>query len=377
MNRKLRIGIDARPLFVEKKTGIEVYLTNLLRELREVDTQNEYLLFTHKIDSKNIVESNNFKYITVNGPNFAWPQLSLARYLKKNQDDIDVCLFTHHSIPLRSPVKTVAVILDLAFIDYKEYFPYFSYLLNTKLTTNFTVKKADHLVAISQQTKKDILTHYQVDEKKIDVIYLGFNSKKYHPRGSVEISSVLNKYHIKNDYVLYVGTMQKRKNLINLLKAFAVVKKSKPSMQMVFAGKKGWFFEEIQETVRKEKLVDSVMFLGYVPENDLPALYSGSKVFALVSLYEGFGIPLLEAMACGCPVITSNISSLPEVAGDAGVLIHNPHDYEEIAKKLIHVLSDQKLLSEMSKKSLSRAKEFSWKKCAAETLNTLTHVANS
>ena len=176
-----------------------------------------------------------------------------------------------------------------------------------------------------------------------------------------------------NDYLLYVGTLQPRKNLVRAIEAFGLLKRDS-TLKFVIAGKKGWLYDEIFEKVKELNLENEVIFTGYVPDEDLPELYKNAKAFIFVSLYEGFGLPVLEAMSYGIPVLTSNTSSLPEVAGDAALLV-DPENTEEIAKGMERLLTDEKLRQQLISKGKEQIKKFSWEKAAKETLQVLEEVA--
>jgi glycosyltransferase involved in cell wall biosynthesis len=224
------------------------------------------------------------------------------------------------------------------------------------------------IISISHHTKYDMLKHFKIPEDKIKVIHLAAN-ECYKPLKEDEIYKINEKYSLNHPYILYVGGLEPKKNIPTLLKAFYKLKKHDVNHKLVITGEKRWNYKSIFETIDKLNLQKEVIFTGYIPDEDLPALYNAADLFVYPSLYEGFGLPPLEAMACGTPVITSNTSSLPEVVGDAGIMV-NPYDIDELTNKMYKVLTNEGLTEELSKKGLERAKLFSWKKCAEETLNT-------
>jgi glycosyltransferase involved in cell wall biosynthesis len=190
----------------------------------------------------------------------------------------------------------------------------------------------------------------------------------------VEVQPVLERYQLSQPYILYVGSIEPRKNLLRLLQAYARLRKDLPGWKLVLVGaRNAWKSTPISEEMRKLNLAPWVQLTGYIPEEDLPALYNGAGLFAFPSLYEGFGLPVLEAMACGTPVITSNVSSLPEVAGDAALLV-DPYNVEEIAAAMVNVLSDQELSEDLHRRGLERSKEFSWERTAQQTLEVYKKV---
>jgi len=230
------------------------------------------------------------------------------------------------------------------------------------------VERSDCIIAISEQTKRDIVEHLGIPADRIRVTLLAADERYrvIDDRGVIE--PVLTKYGIASEYILYAGTLEPRKNVPALVRAFHALKRERHiPHRLVLAGKKGWLYDEIFAEVSTLGLDADVIFTGYVPDEDLPLLYNGASLFVYPSLYEGFGLPPLEAMACGCPVITSDISSLPEVVGDAGVMI-NPRSCDDLAGAIARVLEDSNLAGIMRAKGLARAATFSWDRCARETV---------
>ena len=216
---------------------------------------------------------------------------------------------------------------------------------------------------------------YNIPEKKIKVVYLGA-SNIYKPASAEDKERVKIKYHINEPYVLFVGAIEPKKNIELIIKAFHICQKNNPHLTLVIAGKKSWKFETIFQLVDSLNLKKSVIFLNFVPGEDLPALYSAAEVFLFPSRYEGFGLPVLEAMKCGTPVITSNVSSLPEIVGETGLMV-NPDDYEKLAEKILKLISDRDFHSKYAHYSLERAKLFSWEKTCRETMEIYKEVLNS
>jgi glycosyltransferase involved in cell wall biosynthesis len=227
--------------------------------------------------------------------------------------------------------------------------------------------KIDRIIAVSQSTKNDIMKYLDVHEDKITMIYEGVD-EKYKP---VEDCSKIKKKYGVDKFILFVGTLEPRKNIPNLIKAFA--KLNSTEYKLVITGKKGWKYKSIFNTAESLKITDKTVFTGYVPEDDLPALYSAADLFVYPSLYEGFGIPPLEAMACGTPVITSNRSSLPEVAGNAALLV-DPEDTDELAEAMMKVIGDSCLRDVMTKRGFEQAKKFSWDQCVRKTIRVYKQI---
>ncbi|NKQ39724.1 MAG: glycosyltransferase family 4 protein, partial [Methanosarcinales archaeon] len=243
-----------------------------------------------------------------------------------------------------------------------------------KILFSRTLKNSDKIIADSYNTKQDLIKHFKIPEKKIKVIHLAAN-ENYKQLKENEINNIKQKYNLNYSFILYVGTLEVRKNISILLKSLYKLKKQGIKHKLVITGKKGWKYKSIFKIIEQLNLQKDVIFIGYVSDEDLPALYNAADLFVYPSIYEGFGLPPLEAMQCGTPVITSNTSSLPEVVGNAGIMI-DPYDVVELANNMHEVLVNVSLREELSKKGLERAKLFSWKKCAEEHLKIYEEVYN-
>jgi glycosyltransferase involved in cell wall biosynthesis len=246
-------------------------------------------------------------------------------------------------------------------------FPHYAGLLHRvrcRMLLPWTVKTADGIIAVSQSTKRDLVTRVGVPEQKITVIYPGVGPE-FSPCNPNTVKEIREKYHLNHPFILYTGTLAPHKNVSTLVTSFRRLKDSGMPHSLVLTGIRGWRYHSVLETVRRLHLEKDVVFTGYIPYEDLPGMYSAADLYVYPSLYEGFGLPVVEAMACGCPVIASNVSSLPEVVGDAGVLITPTVD--ELATSMQEVLRDESLRDELSRKGLERASRFTWEKTAAET----------
>lgn len=355
------IGIDGSRAFIDKKTGTENYSYQLISHLVQLDQTNNYHIFLRPQNSKPKGSwPTNLHFTTIPYPRL-WTQAGLAG--QTYRENLDVLFVPSHTLPLiRKPgLKTVLTVHDLG----AEYLPTTHQLkqrLYLKLMTNYQLKSATHLIAVSEATKQDIIKRVGVRAEKISVVYEGYNQNLFKPTKSV----------VSGEYFLFVGTIQPRKNLERLIKAYAqFLKQQGPSKQpeLVLAGSKGWLADEIYALPARLGIKNQVKFLGYVPDEKLPALYSGAKAFLFPSLFEGFGLPILEAMACGCPVLTSNISSMPEVGGDAALYV-DPYSVEDITRGIEKIMN-QELRIKNIKKGFEQVKKFSWEKCAKETLLVL------
>ncbi|MBF8249949.1 MAG: hypothetical protein HW400_550, partial [Candidatus Levybacteria bacterium] len=290
---------------------------------------------------------------------------SLEFLLKHSKPD--VFLSPTHYLPIFAPARSLISILDVSYIRFPELFKTADLNQLTKWT-KYSVKKAKGILTISKASKGDIIREYGVSEKRVVVTYPGIKEGLMIKDERLSMDEMRKKYGIGKDYILFVGTIQPRKNIERLIEAFSKLNKS--GLDLVIVGKKGWKFEEILAAPKKLNVQNKVKFLDSVTDEDLPAFYKNALCFALPSLYEGFGLPVLEAMKYGCPVITSNISSLPEAGGDAALYV-DPFNVHDITKKLELIINDKELRSKLIKKGYEQIKKFSWKKTAKETLNAL------
>jgi glycosyltransferase involved in cell wall biosynthesis len=251
-------------------------------------------------------------------------------------------------------------------------------------STRYNARSAARVLADSEATRRDLVSLYRIREEKIRVVYPGRDEALVPVSDPMLLERVYARHGVTGPYLLYVGTLHPRKNLVRLVQAFARLLRTgdlgttgpASSLQLVLAGQKGWFYEEIYAQVRKLDLVDHVVFTGYVPDADLPSLLSGALAFVFPSLYEGFGLPVLEAMACGVPVVCSDASSLPEVAGQAALLA-DPLDTEAWAEALGQVVADQDLRRTLAERGLERVRRFSWRQTAQETLRVLEEAGRA
>jgi glycosyltransferase involved in cell wall biosynthesis len=266
----------------------------------------------------------------------------------------------------------VVTVHDLGYLYYPQAHTRFqnAYL---RWSTRYNARAAACVLADSQATRDDLVRHYRVPPDKIAVVYPGRDESLAPVTDLAALAAVRARYSLGDRYLLYVGTLQPRKNLVRLVQAFAMLQA--PDLQLVITGKKGWLADEILAEVERLGLAAQgrAVLTGYVADAELPALVSGALAFVLPSLYEGFGFPVVEAMACGTPVVCSNVSSLPEVAGDAALLV-DPLDTAALAAALGRVVADEGLRRELAERGLRQARRFSWRQCAREALEVLEDV---
>lgn len=376
------IGINGYEAVVPRfgydpKTGLPIrvgsgeYCYQLLLNLNRIDKKNNYIIYLPEAPTIDLPkESSNWRYRII-GPRKMWTLFSLSLEFLLKRSKPDVFLSPTHYLPLFSPSRSLISILDVSYIHFPQLFKPKD-LNQLRDWTKFSSRKAKGVFTISQASKDDIIKEYGIPGYKIAITYPGIKTAAKTELKGLSMEDLKTKYNLKRDYVLYVGTLQPRKNVVRLIEAFSKIKNS---ADLVIVGKKGWLYEEILEAPRKYNIENKVKFLESVSDEDLPAFYKNAVCFVLPSLYEGFGLPVLEAMKYGCPVITSNISSLPEAGGDAALYV-DPENTDEITKNLELLLKDKTLREKLIKKGYEQVKKFSWEKTAKETLNVLTKIAN-
>lgn len=364
----MRIGIDLSVTNINQ-AGTGVYASSLINALRQINTEHEYCVFQvkqhHDMSSRKTWRSR----LETIYRDIVWMHGILPWRVK--QAKIDLLHMPANIIPLHSSCPAVVFIHDTIIFNSPQDFPFWqrNYF---RLFMPWTAKQASMILTNSEHSKQDIIRHLGVPPDKVAVTYLAAASV-FRAISSAVVSAVRLHYSLESPFILVVGTLEPRKNLVRLLQAFAQVRQNTPSLQLIHAGPRGWLFDDVMQEVESLGLQDSVRFLGRVPLEDLVGLYNAASVFIYPSLYEGFGLPVLEAMACGCPVITSNISSLPEVAGDAAVLI-DPYNVSQLAEAIRNIFEDETQALLMRQSGLERAKQFSWERCAQKTLAVYKQV---
>ncbi len=363
----MKIGIDAHA--AEKDgTGNCTYIRNLLLELKEIDKENEYIFYVTDINHpfyKNFSQNEKLK---IKQLPIKTPFLRIPIFLAKEtfKDSLDILHVQYISPPFFKG-KLVVTIHDLCFLHFPESFSKFE-VFRSKILIPFTAKKADKVITGSNFSKNDIISNYKINSQKIEVIPYGVSSNFKPIKNEEKIKNVLKKYNISGEYILTVGRLNPRKNLLSLVKAYNILKKNKKiPHKLVIAGKEDYNSKETIKFVKKMDCYKNIIFTGFVRDEDLPYLYNGADIFVYPSLFEGVGLPVLEAMSCGIPVITSNTTALKEIIGNAGIAI-NPFNIDEIAQAIFQIISDRNLKSDYIKKAFIRAKEFSWKLTAQKTL---------
>jgi len=369
----MKIGLNGQKILDKNPAGPEIFTINLFENLAKIDLENEYFIYTTRKPEKDLEnkikqgnEKFHFKEIEYRK---LWTQYGLAKELIKNP--VDVFFTAIHSIPMIRSSKTKFVVM-IHGLEY-QYTSGYKNPLNKffiERPIRYAIKHSDKIITPSLATKKEILKrNWNVDEKKIEVVYEGV-SEEFYPKSEEEIDKIRKKYEIgKNPYLLFVSTIQPRKNIPNMIRAFSQFISENKNMKntlLLIAGKKGWDYEKSLEAPQKYGIEKNVKFLGRVPEEDLPVLYSGAKGYINVSFEEGFGLPLLESMACGIPSVVSNIPAHKEV-GDYLPIYVDPNNIENIKDGIFEIMTR----SFDKKDFIERSKNFSWKNTAEKTLEVL------
>jgi glycosyltransferase involved in cell wall biosynthesis len=355
------------------------YIRDLVNTLARIDSDNEYVLFSNSRVKNGILPvTKNFRKklglfpIQNAGGRIIWEQLFLPVNLR--QERVDVVHFPDQSYPILSlPCPSVITIHDLAYNIYPETYTFAKRVYKNTVMHTATARTGK-IIVDAKSTKEDILDRYDISEEKIAVINCGL-SKIFKQIPDFELlENTRKKFALPEHFILHVGTLSPDKNLTGLLDAYAILKRKIDSLpKIVVVGPRGWLYESIFKKILHLQLKDDVVFLGYIEDTDLVHLYNLADIFVLVSLYEGFGFPPLEAMACGIPVITSNAGSLPEVVGEAALMV-DPHDVEGLAKTMEKLLMDSSLREELIEKGFTRTKLFSWEETARKTLAVYKEV---
>lgn len=364
--KRFQIGIDAR--FLSYGIGIQKLGDNFIKNLPSVNNDFVYNIFQNT--PEDLYSYPDFKKTVINIPLYSWQeQIFFPGRLLVNR--IDLLHGLNYIVPVVKPCKSVVTICDLAFFHAHPYSKQYSQQKQIKRLRKwvlFSAKSADMIIAISESTKRDIIRFLHIPEDKIKVIYPGVDFRLYRVIENPKLIELTrDRYNLPSRYILSVSSASVRKNYMGIIKAYHRLKQEAISCKLVFTGREHFFSEEMFDVIRDSGLEDDIIFPGYVPESDLPVLYNGADLVVYPSFFEGFGLPVLEAMACGTPVITSNVSSLPEVAGNAAIMV-DPYNVDELAEAMWRALSQDSLKKEMVAEGLKQTRRFSWEKMARETL---------
>lgn len=370
------IGIDASRANKPQKTGVEWYSYHLIEGFKKIDKDNHYFLYTNvPLRGELVVCPPNFeeKVLSWLIPR-SWTLARLSYEMKFGKEIPDVLFVPAHTIPLLNPKRSIVTVHDIGFEHFPEVYPWADKLYH-KFTIRFIKRFASKIIAVSHYTKEDLVKTYGIDKEKIVVIHNGYDRAKYEVLDRNEEFS--KKHKLDFPYLLFIGRLEQKKNIPRLIDAFAEFKKrNKTAHKLVLIGRPGFGYDEVEKKIKKYGLTNEVVMPGWVGDDELPKFLNQAELFVFPSLFEGFGIPVIEAMACGCPVICSNTTSLPEVAGEAA-LMFDPEKPEEIVSRMEQVLLNPEVQESLKIKGLRQAEQFSWEKCAAETLRVLLGFDNN
>ncbi len=362
----MRIGIDVSVLR-EKARGVGHYLVNIISRFHKFAENDKFYLYSPKPIAYDFSDlpDKHLRWGKTILPGAFWLQTQAKRFIKK--DRLDVFFGPAHILPLRLPagMRKILAVHDLVSILYPQTMANYNRFVH-HLFFKESVKQSDQLITMSEYTKQSLIDNFHICHEKITVIYEGVSSI-FQPLPKEKVQEVLQRYQITKPFFLAVGTLEPRKNYPVLLHAF---RNFANDYILVIIGKKGWKAADIYQTIRTLQLEDKVKILGYVNINELPSFYNGAEIFIFPSIYEGFGLPLVEAMACGAPVICSNASCLSEIGGDAVKYFH-PCDSEELKAKIQELLQSPQLRQELQEKGKNRARKFDWDLTAQKTLAVL------
>lgn len=375
----MKIGIDCR-MYSSKFTGIGRYVFELVDHVSKYDNDNEYVLFF-----------NNPEYKTFNPPHTSIkkvladvPIYSLQEQTKLlsllNKEKLDLMHFTHFNAPLLYFRPSVVTIHDLTLSFYPGKKKHsWLHRLGYHVTLRSTVKKAKHVITISQNSKKDLMSLLRTPEKKITVIPQGVGEEFKPVTDTKRIKATLKKYDIKKPFLLYTGVWRSHKNIPTLVKAFHLLRKTFniDDLRLVITGKDDPFYPEVRQTATSLHEDKHVLFPGLVSEQELLDLYTAATIYVFPSLYEGFGLPPLEAMACKTPVAASEVSSIPEVCGKGNAVYFDPKDSQDMAHKIYALLKNNSLQHDLVHKGLQRVKQFTWSSMAQSTLTVYSTCLNN
>lgn len=370
----MKIGIDASRYSEKQATGVETYsryiIDGLLQKIAESD-ENHAILYSKMALEKYQSPSKHFRNQVIKANRF-WTLMALSREMRSAPPD--VLFVPSHTLPLLLAPKNVITIHDTAFRKFKSSYSFLQYhYLNW--STKFAVKNASHIIVPSDSTKNDLISDFNCSPNKLTVIKHGFDEAHFTENEIDEeyISSVNSKIlDMRKDlpYLLFIGRLESKKNLVQLIKSFSFISKKYPKYSLILAGKPGVGFKKIKEAIEKSYLSGRVFITGYVSEKEKAALYKGASVFLFPSLYEGFGFPILESFYYKTPVITSNVSSMPEVGGNAVEYV-DPNDCESLINAIETLISSEEYSNRLVELGTARLLDFSWNKSAAQTLEVL------
>ncbi len=369
------IGIDINEANIPQRVGVNQVAFNIFQNLVEsLGEEDRLIAFSKENPLPDMPKASKKLSYEIFGSKKAWVLTSLTKRLLFGKPKVDILFSPSHYTPLLTLTPSVIYLMDMSYERFgSEYFT--NYDINQlRKWTSLSVKKAKKIVTISEFSKGEIIDKYKTNPQKIEVVYPSFNKHLFHGKvPQTKITQIKNKYGIKGKYLFFWGTLQPRKNISKMIEAFSQI--NKPQLKLVICGKKGWLYDQIFDLVKRRGLEEKVNFIGFAPDEDLPALIKSSIGFVLPSLYEGFGMPVIEAQAVGVPVVVSRSSSLPEVAGETAIYIENPDSVDSIKEALLKLLAlNSKQRDKIIKDGKENAKRFDWAISAQKLLNILKNA---
>lgn len=368
----MRIAFDAST--ISTQGGPRTYVLGLLDALLRLDRENEYVVFYN--DPVHLGRFPGAKEIVLPGKS------PLARLWREHvllpkvcrQQKVDLLHCPKSAIPFFLPCPTVVTLHDLIPLRHPET-EKFAARVYWNIQIPIAARRSSFIITDSEHARQEIIEDYQVAPEKIKAVMLGFDPAMLHNRSDTDAATVRDRYGLPGSYILYVGTIQPRKNIDTLIEAYYRLSQKRVGMpKLVIVGRKGWLYDKLFARIAELELTEQIIFTGFVPDEDLPYIYDSAKLFVYLSFFEGFGLPPLEAMACGVPVITSNTTSLPEVVGNAGITVA-PGDIDAVAAAIAGLLEDPDMAEKFGVSGKKRAGLFSWDAAAAETLKIYSSVS--
>ena len=367
----MRVAIDTRKIH---DFGIGTYIRNLLRQLARIDQNTEYILLCREPDLGIAAQLGpNFRGVVEPSPNYSLrEQIHVPWLLRRERPDVYHA--PHYVLPPAVRCRSVVTIHDCIHLMFPQYLPNRAAYAYARASMWAAARRSDRILTVSEASKRDILHFFNVKPEKIVVVYNAIDEHFSATPSEEQVARIRERYQLDHKFVLYVGNIKPHKNLVRLIEAFSQLRRTHDDLKLLIIGDEISKLPALRRAVHRNKLHKFVRFLGYLKDDTLTVLYRLASVFVFPSLYEGFGLPPLEAMASGTPVVTSNVSSLPEVTGDAAVLV-DPYDVDSISDGMRRILDDPRLAEELRIKGLKRAREFSWERSVEKTQRVYREVA--
>jgi glycosyltransferase involved in cell wall biosynthesis len=367
----MRVAIDTRKIH---DFGVGTYIRNLLRQLARIDRDTEYVLLCREPDLGIAAQLGpNFRSVREPSPNYSLrEQIHVPWVLRRERPDVYHA--PHYVLPAAVRCRSVVTIHDCIHLMFPQYLPNRAAYAYARASMWASARRSNRILTVSEASKRDILDLFNVKPDKIVVVYNAIDEHFSATPSDEHVARIRERYQLDHKFVLYVGNIKPHKNLVRLIEAFSQLRRTHDDLKLLIIGDEISKLPALRRAVHRHKLHKYVRFLGYLKDDTLAVLYRLASVFVFPSLYEGFGLPALEAMASGTPVVTSNVSSLPEVTGDAAVLV-DPYDVESIGNGMRRILDDPRFAEELRRKGLQRAREFSWERSVEKTQRVYREVA--